>query len=278
MPDYPILPKHRLSAEQKRIFEQKKLTKKLYRLIGSAVIDYQMISEGDKVMVCVSGGKDSYAMLDILIGLQKRAPIGFELIAVHIDSGFPGHDCQLIEAHLKDLKVPYLIEHQDVFSLLEEKIPEKNAKCSLCARLRRGILYRLAKELKVTKIALGHHLDDAIETLFLNLFHGGKIKSMPPKLLSDDQQHIVIRPMAYCREKMLIAYQTFRQFPITQNTYCEQAEQFQRQQIKQQLSQWEKQFPGRMASITHALGDIVPSHLYDQTLFDFHKLSPEDSE
>ena len=274
MPQYPTLPKHRLDPAQKQAFEQKKLLKKLYRLIGSAVIDYNMIQEGDRVMVCVSGGKDSYALLDILCGLQKRAPIQFDLIAVHIDSGFPGHHCDQVEAHLKTMGVPYFIERQDIFSILEEKLPQEKAKCSLCAKLRRGILYRLAKQLQVSKVALGHHLDDAIETLFLNLFHGGKIKAMPPKLLSDDKQHVVIRPMAYCREKDLIAYRDARQFPIARNDYCERFDHFQRQQTKQMLKEWENRFPGRMASITHALGDVVPSHLYDQALFDFKTLSP----
>ena len=273
MPRYPILPKHQLDATQKQVFENKKLVKRLYRLIGAAVCDYGMIQNNDKVMVCVSGGKDSYALLDILHGLQKRAPVQFELIAVHIDSGFPGHNADIIEAHFQSMGVPYFIERQDLFSLLEEKMPGQRPKCSLCARLRRGILYRLAKELKVTKVALGHHLDDAIETLFLNLFHGGKIKAMPPKLLSDDKHHVVIRPMAYCREKDLIAYQAYRQFSIARNDYCESFDHFERQKTKQMLKEWEKKYPGRMASITHALGHIVPSHLYDQEQFDFKNLS-----
>jgi tRNA 2-thiocytidine biosynthesis protein TtcA len=258
-----------LDPTHREAFERKKRLKRLYRLVGSAIVDYQMIEDGDLVMVGVSGGKDSYALLDILLRLQKRAPIRFDLVAVHIDSGFPGHQVDLVENHLIAMGVKHLIEHQNLFSLIQEKISEKSTPCSLCARLRRGVLYRLAKSLKVTKIALGHHLDDAIETLFLNLFHGGKIKSMPPKLLSDDGCHILIRPMAYCRETDLIAYRDDRHFPITKNDYCDRIDNLQRQKIKALLRQWEKQHPGRMASITHALSDIVPSHLYDRNHFDF---------
>ena len=263
-----------MTAAQKAAFEETKLKKRLYRLMGSAIVDYNMIEDGDTVMVGVSGGKDSYALLTLLHGLSQRAPVSFKLLAVHIDSGFPGHDTTPIIHYLQKLQVNYILEKQDIFSILEEKIPAHRPKCSLCGRLRRGILYRLAKEHGISKIALGHHLDDSIETFFLNLFHTGKIKAMPPKLKTDDGQHILIRPLAYCREKDLNTYAQQTQFPIVHNAYCDRFDNYERARIKQLLKSWEKHHPGRMASITHALQDVVVSHLYDRKLYDFLSLAP----
>lgn len=271
---------HLNAAEKKAAFKRHKLEKKLARLTGSAIVDFNMIEDGDTVMVGVSGGKDSYALLALLSYLQKRAPVSFKLLAVHVDSGFPEHDPSPIINFLESHKIDYHIEKQDIFSILEDKIPQNHSKCALCGRLRRGILYRLAKERKITKIALGHHLDDSIETFFLNLFHTGRIKSMPPKLKTDDQHHILIRPLAYCREKDIAMYAKNENFPIVENTYCAKFDRYERENIKTLLRMWERQHPGRMASITHALSDVTPSHLYDRTLFDFVNLriSPEKPE
>jgi tRNA 2-thiocytidine biosynthesis protein TtcA len=225
--------------------ETHKLEKRLCRQVGQAIMDYNMIEEGDRVMVCVSGGKDSYAMLDILLKMQQRAPIKFELIAVNLDQKQPGFPDHILPAYLKQVGVPFHIETQDTYSIVKKVIPEGKTMCSLCSRLRRGILYRVADELKITKIALGHHRDDIIQTFFLNMFFGGKLKGMPPKLVSDDGGHIVIRPMANVAEKDLIRWAAHREFPIIPCTLCGSQENLQRKQIGNMLREWEKQYPGR---------------------------------
>jgi tRNA 2-thiocytidine biosynthesis protein TtcA len=243
--------------------ETHKLEKRLCRQVGQAIVDYNMIEEGDRVMVCVSGGKDSYGMLDILLKMQQRAPIKFELIAVNLDQKQPGFPDHILPAYLKQLDVPYHIETQDTYSIVKKVIPEGKTMCSLCSRLRRGILYRVADELKITKIALGHHRDDIIQTFFLNMFFGGKLKGMPPKLVSDDGGHIVIRPMANVAEKDLIRWAAHREFPIIPCTLCGSQENLQRKQIGNMLREWEKQYPGRTETMFTALQNVVPSHLMD---------------
>lgn len=243
--------------------ETHKLEKRLCRQVGQAIVDYNMIEEGDRVMVCVSGGKDSYGMLDILLKMQQRAPIKFELIAVNLDQKQPGFPDHILPAYLKQLGVPYHIETQDTYSIVKKVIPEGKTMCSLCSRLRRGILYRVADELKITKIALGHHRDDIIQTFFLNMFFGGKLKGMPPKLVSDDGGHIVIRPMANVAEKDLIRWAAHREFPIIPCTLCGSQENLQRKQIGNMLREWEKQYPGRTETMFTALQNVVPSHLMD---------------
>ena len=231
-----------------------------------------MIEEGDRVMVCVSGGKDSYALLDILQHLQKRAPIQFDILAVNLDqkqTGFPAH---VLPDHFESVGVPYRIVEQDTYSTVKRVIPEGKTMCSLCSRLRRGVLYRVAAEEGMTKIALGHHRDDIVETLFLNMFHGGKLKSMPPKLLTDDRQHVVIRPLAYCVEKELARYARYQRFPIIPCTLCGSQENLQRAQIKQMLQDWEKQWPGRTETLFRSIQNVVPSQLADTALFDFKHL------
>ncbi|WP_210544307.1 tRNA 2-thiocytidine(32) synthetase TtcA [Rhodoferax sp. PAMC 29310] len=249
--------------------ETHKLEKRLCRQVGQAIVDYNMIEEGDRVMVCVSGGKDSYAMLDILLKMQQRAPIKFELIAVNLDQKQPGFPDHILPAYLKQLGVPYHIETQDTYSIVKKVIPEGKTMCSLCSRLRRGILYRVADELKITKIALGHHRDDIIQTFFLNMFFGGKLKGMPPKLVSDDGGHIVIRPMANVAEKDLIRWAAHREFPIIPCTLCGSQENLQRKQIGNMLREWEKQYPGRTETMFTALQNVVPSHLMDLKLHNF---------
>ena len=246
--------------------EINKLSKRLYRLVGQAIADFRMIEDGDKLMVCVSGGKDSYSMLDILLGLQARAPVGFELIAVNIDQGHPGFPQDTLPNYLKEQGVAFHIENQDTYSIVKRVIPEGDTMCSLCSRLRRGIIYRLADELGCSKIALGHHRDDIIETFFLNLFFGGSLKAMPPKLTSDDRRHIVIRPLAYVEETDLVSLSINKQFPIIPCDLCGSQDNLQRQQIKAMLQQWEKQNPGRMESIFKALSNAKPSHLLDPRL------------
>ena len=243
--------------------ETHKLEKRLCRQVGQAIVDYNMIEEGDRVMVCVSGGKDSYGMLDILLKMQQRAPIKFELIAVNLDQKQPGFPDHILPAYLKQLGVPFHIETQDTYSIVKKVIPEGKTMCSLCSRLRRGILYRVADELKITKIALGHHRDDIIQTFFLNMFFGGKLKGMPPKLVSDDGGHIVIRPMANVAEKDLIRWAAHREFPIIPCTLCGSQENLQRKQIGNMLREWEKQYPGRTETMFTALQNVVPSHLMD---------------
>lgn len=249
-----------------------KLQKRLRRNTGQAIADYNMIEDGDKIMVCLSGGKDSFAMLDILMSLQKSAPVSFELIAVNLDQKQPGFPEHILPEYLQGLGVQYKIVEEDTYSIVQDKIPEGKTTCSLCSRLRRGILYRTAIELGVTKIALGHHRDDILETLFLNMFYGGKIKGMPPKLVSDDGKHVVIRPLAYCREKDIIKYAEGREFPIIPCNLCGSQPNLQRQNIKQMLNAWDKQFPGRIETMFRAMQNVVPSHLADFDLFDFKSI------
>jgi len=256
-------------AAQRAAYENHKLEKRLCRQVGQAIMDYHMIEEGDRVMVCVSGGKDSYAMLDLLLKMQQRAPVKFELIAVNLDQKQPGFPDHILPAYLKQLGVPFHIETQDTYSIVKKVIPEGKTMCSLCSRLRRGILYRVADELKVTKIALGHHRDDILQTFFLNMFFGGKLKGMPPKLVSDDGGHIVIRPLANVVEKDLVRWAEHRAFPIIPCTLCGSQENLQRKQIGNMLRDWEKQYPGRIESMFTALHNVAPSHLMDTGLHDF---------
>ncbi|MFN4960116.1 MAG: tRNA 2-thiocytidine(32) synthetase TtcA [Burkholderiales bacterium] len=263
-----------MGAHDKSAFEINKLSKRLHRLTGQAIIDFNMIEEGDRVMVCMSGGKDSYAMLDILLSLRERAPIDFEVIAVNLDQGHPGFPKETLPDYLRSREVAFHIENQDTYSIVKRVIPEGKTMCSLCSRLRRGVLYRVASELKATKIALGHHRDDILQTLFLNLFFGGKLKSMPPKLVSDDGRHVVIRPLAYCEERDLARWSEIQNFPIIPCDLCGSQENLQRQQVKQMLNDWERRFPGRIESMFQALGNVVPSHLLDPKLYPFKGLQP----
>lgn len=252
--------------------EDHKLEKRLCREVGRAIVDFNMIEEGDTVMVCVSGGKDSYGLLDILLKLQTRAPISFKLIAVNLDQKQPGFPAHVLPQYLTQLGVPFRIETQDTYSIVKRVIPEGKTMCSLCSRLRRGILYRVAEELGATKIALGHHRDDILQTLFLNMFFAAKLKGMPPKLASDDGKNIVIRPLAYVPEKDLIRWAQVRQFPIIPCTLCGNQEGLQRQQVGQMLRDWEKAHPGRLANMFSALQNVVPSHLMDARLHDFKNI------
>ncbi len=253
--------------------ETHKLEKRLCRLVGQAIVDYNMIEEGDKVMVCVSGGKDSYAMLDILQKLRARAPVRFELIAVNLDQKQPGFPEHVLPQYLAQQGVPFHIENQDTYSIVTRLIPPGKTLCSLCSRLRRGILYRVADELGATKIALGHHRDDILQTFFLNLFFGGKLKGMPPKLVSDDGRHIVIRPLAQVAEKDLVRWAAHRQYPIIPCSLCGSQVNLQRKQVARMLQEWEKQHPGRIESMFTALQNVVPSHLMDGTGHDFKSLT-----
>ena len=254
--------------------EDHKLEKRLCRQTGQAIVDYNMISEGDKVMVCLSGGKDSYGLLDILLKLQARAPVRFELIAVNLDQKQPGFPDHILPAYLTQLGVPFHIETQDTYSIVKRVVPEGKTMCSLCSRLRRGILYRVASELGATKIALGHHRDDMLATLFLNMFFAAKLKSMPPKLVSDDGRHTVIRPLAYVAEKDLVRWAQVREFPIIPCTLCGSQTNLQRQQVGQMLKDWDKKFPGRLDNMARAMQTVVPSHLMDRALFPFESLVP----
>ena len=257
---------------RKVIFEENKLEKKLCRLVGQAIGDFGMIEDGDKVMVCVSGGKDSYAMLDILLKLRERAPINFEIVAVNLDQKQPNFPAEILPNYLKSLGVSFHIEEQDTYSIVKRVIPEGKTTCGLCSRLRRGILYRVADELGATKIALGHHRDDILETLMLNMFYAGKLKGMPPKLRSDDGKHIVIRPLAYVPEKLLERYAEDMNFPIIPCDLCGSQPNLQRQAMKQMLRDWEKQYPGRVENLFRSMHHIVPSHLMDGEAFDFQNL------
>ena len=252
--------------------EANKLAKFLRRNVGQAIADYRMIEDGDKVMVCLSGGKDSFALLDILLHLQKHAPIRFELVAVNLDQKQPGFPADVLPAYLRQLGVPFHIETEDTYSIVKRLIPEGKTTCSLCSRLRRGVLYRVASELGATKIALGHHRDDIVQTLFLNLFFGGKMKGMPPKLVSDDGRHVVIRPLAYVAERDLETWAEIKQFPIIPCNLCGSQPNLQRAQIKQMLREWDKRFPGRVDNIARGLANVVPSHLADTSLYDFASL------
>lgn len=258
---------------EKIAYENNKLHKRLCRLVGQAIGDFNMIEAGDKVMVCLSGGKDSYALLDILLTLRERAPIEFDIVAVNLDQKQPGFPADVLPSYLRSIDVPFHIETQDTYSIVKRLIPEGKTTCSLCSRLRRGILYRVAGELGATKIALGHHRDDIIETFFLNMFFGSKLKAMPPKLQSDDGKHIVIRPMAYVREADTERYAALRQFPIIPCDLCGSQENLQRKQIKGMLREWEKKYPGRVENIFSSLTTVVPSHLMDRSLFEFASLA-----
>lgn len=263
------------AAEAKAQYNLNKLHKRLRRGVGQAIADFGMIEEGDKVMVCLSGGKDSYTMLDILLNLQQSAPINFSIIAVNLDQKQPGFPAEVLPNYLSSIGVDFKIVTEDTYSIVKDKIPEGKTTCSLCSRLRRGILYRTAKELGATKIALGHHRDDMLETLFLNMFYGGKMKSMPPKLISDNGEHIVIRPLAYCKEKDIEKYSIAKGFPIIPCNLCGSQDGLQRQVVKEMLQDWDKRFPGRIETMFQAMQNIVPSHLTDKNLFDFAGLSKE---
>jgi len=262
-----------LSKKEKTEFN--KLQKRLRRLVGEAIADYNMIEAGDKVMVCLSGGKDSYAMLDVLMGLQRSAPIDFDLVAVNLDQKQPGFPEHVLPAYLDALGIEYYILEKDTYSIVKSVIPEGKTTCGLCSRLRRGTLYGFAQEIGASKIALGHHRDDIMETLFLNMFFGGALKAMPPKLLSDDKQNIIIRPLAYCEERDLISYAEHKEFPIIPCNLCGSQENLQRQNIKEMLRDWEKRFPGRIESIFSAIKNVGPSQLADTSLFDFTNLKIE---
>jgi tRNA 2-thiocytidine biosynthesis protein TtcA len=265
-----VLEPHGVDAKVVR--ENHKLSKRLHRLVGQASADFNMIEAGDKVMVCVSGGKDSYALLDILIGLRARAPFHFDLVAVNLDQKQPGFPEHVLPDYLKSVGVPFHIENQDTYSIVKRLIPEGKTMCSLCSRLRRGILYRVAGELGATKIALGHHRDDMVQTLFMNMFFGARMKGMPPKLVSDDGRNIVIRPLAYVAETDLERWAVYRGFPIIPCTLCGSQDNLQRVQIKQMLREWERRHPGRIDNIFHAMGSVVPSHLMDRNLYPFTTL------
>jgi tRNA 2-thiocytidine biosynthesis protein TtcA len=254
-------------AQQK--IEFNKLKKRLRRHVGQAIADYDMIQDGDKIMVCLSGGKDSYTLLDILMNLQKHAPINFELIAVNLDQKQPGFPEHVLPEYLSGLDVPFHIIEKDTYSIVKEVVPEGKTTCGICSRLRRGSLYGWARQNGITKIALGHHRDDIVETAFLNMFYGGKLKAMPPKLLSDDKTNILIRPLSYCKESDIARYADFQQFPIIPCNLCGSQDNLQRQVIKEMLQSWDKQYPGRSDIIFKSLQNIAPSQLADTNLFDF---------
>ena len=258
---------------RKASYNQNKLRKRLRRLTGQAIADYNMIEEGDRVMVCLSGGKDSYTMLDILLLLQRSAPIDFEIIAVNLDQKQPGFPEHILPEYLESVGVPYYILERDTYSVVRSVIPEGKTTCGLCSRLRRGTLYGFAEQIGAHKIALGHHRDDIVETLFLNMFFGGKLKAMPPKLLSDDKQNMVIRPLAYCRESDIERYALRQQFPIIPCNLCGSQENLQRVEIKKMLNDWERDYPGRTETIFKSLNNVSPSQLADRNLFDFETLA-----
>ena len=260
---------------EKLAYENNKLHKRLCRLVGQAIGDFNMIEDGDKVMVCLSGGKDSYALLDILMTLRERAPIHFDIVAVNLDQKQPNFPADVLPAYLEKLGIPYHIENQDTYSIVKRLIPEGKTTCSLCSRLRRGILYRVADELGCTKIALGHHRDDILETFFLNMFFGAKIKGMPAKLVSDDGKHVVIRPLAYVKEADTERYAEVKAFPIIPCDLCGSQENLQRKQIKAMLRDWEKKYPGRVENIFSSLSTVVPSHLMDREMFGFTDLKAD---
>lgn len=249
-----------------------RLKRRLESDTGKAIADYNMIEAGDTVMVCISGGKDSFAMLSILLALQQRAPVDFRLIAMNLDQKQPGFPADVLPRYLSGLGIDYRIVEQDTYSIVKEKIPEGKTTCSLCSRLRRGVIYRTAKELGANKIALGHHRDDIVHTLFLNLLFGGKLKAMPPKLVTDDGAHIVIRPLAYCSEQDIARYARGMQFPIIPCNLCGSQSNLQRQKIREMMAEWDSRFPGRTESVFSALQNIVPSHLADNAFFDFKGL------
>jgi len=265
-----------MQAELERLhLEQNKLSKRLMRETGRAIADFNMIEAGDRVMVCVSGGKDSYSMLDILMTLRSRAPIDFDIVAVNLDQMQPGFPAEVLPAYLTKIGVPFHIETRDTYSIVKRLIPEGKTTCSLCSRLRRGNLYRIATELGATKIALGHHRDDILGTFFLNMFYGAKLKAMPPKLVSDDGRHTVIRPLAYVPESDLVDYANWKQFPIIPCDLCGSQENLKRKEVTRMLQEWDKKYPGRAWNVFKALANVTPSHLMDQQLFDFVGLKPD---
>jgi len=264
----------RSTKERKESYEANKLVKRLRRLTGQAITDFGMIEDGDRVMVCLSGGKDSYALLDILLYLRQHAPVRFELVAMNLDQKQPGFPARVLPDYLERLGVPFRIEEQDTYSVVKRLIPEGKTMCSLCSRLRRGVLYRVAGELGATKIALGHHRDDILETFLLNLFYGGQLKAMPPKLRSDDGRHVVIRPLAYCEEADLAAYAQLRQFPIIPCNLCGSQDNLKRAEMKALLRDWEKHHRGRVETMLNSLRHVRPSHLLDRKAFDFDRLPP----
>jgi len=259
-------------AAAKQAFEVNKLSKRLHRQVGQAISDFNMIEAGDKVMVCVSGGKDSYALLDVLLGLRRRAPVAFDIVAVNLDQKQPGFPAHVLPEYLAGRGVPFHIANQDTYSIVKRLVPEGKTMCSLCSRLRRGVLYRVAGELGATKVALGHHRDDMLQTLLMNMFFGSRMKGMPPKLVSDDGKHVVIRPLAYVAESDLERWAEHRQFPIIPCTLCGNQENLQRVQVRQMLRDWERRFPGRIDNMFSAMGNIVPSHLMDRNLYPFATL------
>ena len=261
--------------QKKEQYNTNKLHTRLRRQVGTAIADFNMIEAGDRIMVCLSGGKDSYALLDILRNLKAHAPLEFELIAVNLDQKQPGFPEQVLPEYLTKIAMPFRIVEQDTYSVVKRVIAEGKTTCSLCSRLRRGVLYRVASELGATKIALGHHRDDILETLFLNMFYGGKLKAMPPKLVSDDGQHIVIRPLAYCKEKDLAAYAEIADFPIIPCNLCGSQKNLQRQAIKEMMQQWDKKFPGRLETMFRSIQNIQLSHLADATRYDFFNLKAQ---
>ncbi|MBJ7538227.1 tRNA 2-thiocytidine(32) synthetase TtcA [Marinomonas transparens] len=261
-----------LSNRPKEKLELNKLQKRLRRLTGQAISDFNMIEDGDKVMVCLSGGKDSYTMLEILRNLQASAPINFSIVAVNLDQKQPGFPEHILPAYLEEQGVEFHILERDTYSIVKELVPEGKTTCGLCSRLRRGSLYGFAEEIGATKIALGHHRNDILETLFLNMFFGGKLKSMPPKLLSDDGKHVVIRPLAYCKETDIEKFSIIKEYPIIPCNLCGSQENLQRQVVKDMLDKWEKEYPGRTETMFTALQNVVPSHLADTELFDFKGL------
>ncbi|HWU53620.1 MAG TPA: tRNA 2-thiocytidine(32) synthetase TtcA [Tahibacter sp.] len=264
------------SAARKQEINANKLAKRLRRQVGQALADFQMIEAGDRVMVCLSGGKDSYTLLDLLRQLQVKAPVDFELHAVHLDQKQPGYDPRTLPDYLESIGMPYTILEQDTYSVVKRVVPEGRTMCSLCSRLRRGNLYDHAAAAGFTKIALGHHRDDIVETLFLNLFHQAKLKAMPPKLRSDDGRNVLIRPLAYCREDDIADYAQARAFPIMPCNLCGSQENLQRKAIKAMLNDWERKFPGRVENVFRAIGDVSPSQLADRKLFDFAALGRRD--
>lgn len=261
--------------QKKQQYNTNKLHKRLRRQVGTAIADFNMIEAGDRIMVCLSGGKDSYALLDILRNLQAHAPLEFELIAVNLDQKQPGFPEQVLPGYLTNIGMPFRIVEQDTYSVVKRVIAEGKTTCSLCSRLRRGVLYRVASEMGATKIALGHHRDDILETLFLNMFYGGKLKAMPPKLVSDDGKHIVIRPLAYCKEKDLAAYAETENFPIIPCNLCGSQKNLQRQAIKEMMQQWDKKFPGRLETMFRSIQNIQLSHLADASRYDFFNLKAQ---
>ena len=259
---------------KKHAFEMNKLSKRLHRQVGQAIVDFNMVEEGDRVMVCLSGGKDSYGMLDILLGLQKRAPVNFSLVAVNLDQKQPGFPAHILPAYLEQLGIEFHIENQDTYSIVKKLVPEGKTMCSLCSRLRRGILYRVAGELGATKIALGHHRDDMVVTMLMNMFFGSRLKGMPPKLVSDDGRNTVIRPLAYVAEHDLATWALHRQFPIIPCTLCGSQDNLQRVQVKKMIHEWERQYPGRIDNMATAMGNITLSHMMDRQLFPFSTIRP----